>query len=40
MVAILILVAIVAVFDLVAIGWGEDSSASASDPREPNRPAI
>ena len=40
MVAILIFVAIVAVLDLAAVGWGVDSSASAADPREPNRPSI
>jgi hypothetical protein len=40
MIAIILVVAIVALFDLAAIGWGVDSSASASDPREPARPSI
>ena len=39
MVIILILV-IVALLDVAALGWGEDSSAAASDPREPARPSI
>jgi hypothetical protein len=40
MVVILFIVAIVVLFDLAAIGWGIDSSDSASDPRDPPRPSI
>jgi hypothetical protein len=37
---ILLLVAVVALFDLAALGWGVDSSDAASDPRERARPSI
>ena len=40
MVAILILFAVVALFDLAAIGWGVDTSDSSLDPRLPARPSI
>jgi len=40
MVAILFVVAVVALFDLAALSWGFDSSASSFDPREPARPSI
>ena len=39
-VAILVVVAIVALFDLIALGWGVDSSDAALDPREPARPSV
>jgi hypothetical protein len=39
-ISILLLVAIVALFDLAALGWGVDSSDAALDPREPARPSI
>jgi len=37
---ILIFIAILALFDVAALGWGVDSSDAALDPREPARPSI
>ena len=37
---ILFLIAILALFDAAALGWGVDSSDAALDPREPARPSI
>lgn len=37
---ILILIAILALFDVAALGWGVDSSNAALDPREPARPSV
>ena len=39
-VAILVLVALVALFDLIALGWGVDSSDLSMDPRFPARPSV
>ena len=39
-VAILVLVAIVALFDLIALGWGVDSSDLSMDPRFPVLPSV
>jgi hypothetical protein len=40
MVAILILVVVVALFDLATVAFGVDSSDLSVDPRVPARPAI
>jgi hypothetical protein len=37
---ILILISILALFDVAALGWGVDSSDAAMDPRFPARPSI
>jgi hypothetical protein len=40
MIAILIVVTVVALFDLAAIAWGVDTSDAAADPRDRVRPSI
>jgi hypothetical protein len=37
---ILLLVAVIALFDLAVLGWGVDTSDAALDPREPARPSV